>query len=178
MLTLNCFNTTSNFILISWEVFKKRKLTGIHQDRMWLPQWLDLKKKRSHMQKLHPKWWTPQIQLGNAAKEEKAKRFYSSHSLWPSAKAIESVIKWCRSMVPISTFEKVWLKRLSKFLPRKTDGRTTADQVNAIDYIELDPNITHMDDKKVVFISRVPDQNGISQACYKVKISRVPDHDI
>ena len=30
----------------------------IHEDWMWLPQWLDYK--RPHTQKSHPKWWTPE----------------------------------------------------------------------------------------------------------------------
>ena len=38
---------------------------------MWLPQWLD--SKTSLTQKSHPKWWTPDIQLGNAEEENSLK---------------------------------------------------------------------------------------------------------
>ena len=38
---------------------------------MWLVNYLNgWNKQRSHTQKSHPKWWTPEIQLRNAEEEE------------------------------------------------------------------------------------------------------------
>ena len=50
----------------------------IHEDGMWLPQWLDLRK-GSHMQKSHPKQRTPEL-AGNAEEVHGFSVLGSKHS--------------------------------------------------------------------------------------------------